>query len=93
MTEQLWHKDVFPHLLHIYGQECEHGEAQIQGTNDALKRLGEACIKASKNLGGQSFSVGMMAADGEWYSVIITPRGEHQMALLPEQYCQEREFN
>ena len=93
MPEKIWPDAILPKLLLVYGQGWEHGDAQIHGTSDALRRLGEACIVASGKPEGHSVSVDMMATDGEGYSVSITTRQEHGMARLPSHYCQDRTFD
>lgn len=93
MPEKIWPAAVLPKLLLIYGQKWEHEDAQIYGTPEALRRLGEACIAASEKPEGQTVSVEMMATDGEGYAVSITPRQEHGMNLLPDHYCQDRVFD
>ena len=64
-----------------------HGQASIRGSNDALKRLGEALIKASKSGQGAETVVCMMASDGEGYAVTIMPMSDQQMDIGPLPYA------
>ena len=55
-------------ILHVYGQHCEHDEAFIIGTRDALLAL-RAAIDASLT---QDHAVAeVYAADGEGYYLIV----------------------
>jgi hypothetical protein len=82
----LWPDEARNQLLHILPQEIYHGDAQIRGSNAALKRLGEALIKASKTGQGTRSEVGMMASDGEGYRVLIYPMSDQQMESGPMPY-------
>lgn len=84
----IWPKEVRKNLLHIFAQSIYHGDAQIHGSNDALRRLGEALIKASKTGQGRETHIAMMASDGEGYRVYIRPMSDEQMETGPLPYAQ-----
>lgn len=77
----------FP-ILHVYGQHCEHDEAFIIGTRDALLAL-RAAIDAS--LTQDHAAADVYAADGEGYDLIVKclPEDALDLKSLPYQYLAE----
>jgi len=75
-------------LLHILPQGTYHDQAEIRGSNVALRRFGEALIEASKKGQGQQVKISMMASDGEGYQVVIHPMSDQQIDAGPLPYAQ-----
>ena len=84
----LWSEEARAELLHILPQGTYHDQAEIRGSNVALRRLGEALIEASKKGQCQQVKVSMMAADGEGYQVVIQPMSDQQIDAGPMPYAQ-----
>lgn len=85
--DPIWHDDVAASLLHILPQSHHHGDCEIYGTPEALRRLGEALISAAKT-GENTTLSGVMPRDGEGYHVQITPIDQRQMEKVPLPYAQ-----
>jgi hypothetical protein len=83
----IWPQGVRKNLLHILPQESYHDSAFIQGSPEALRRLGNALIKASEMKQGDICEVEMMAADGECYAVEISPMSDQQMSTISLPYA------
>ena len=84
----IWAEDTRSKLLHIYGQTHHHGSARIHGSPDALRRLGNALIAASrKTQCDDAVMIEMMASDGEGYGVLIRPMSDQQMDQAEMPYC------
>lgn len=75
-------------MLHVYAQSFYHGEAIITGSPEALRRLGEAILKASKSAHGKETTVNMMTNDGEGYQVVIRPDSQQAFDKAPLPYAQ-----
>ena len=76
-------------MLHIFPQPTYHASARICGSQEAIRRLGEALISASKTSQGESpFEIEMMASDGEGYMVSIQTMSDQQMDAGPRPYAQ-----
>lgn len=84
----IWQPDVREKILHVYAQEIYHGDAVIVGSNDALRRLGNALIDASKKGQGAETQVSMVCSDGEGYRVRIRPMSDQQIETSPMPYAQ-----
>lgn len=84
----LWSEEARAELLHILPQATYHDQAEIRGSNAALRRLGEALMEASKKGQCQQVKVNMMASDGEGYQVVIQPMSDQQMDAGSMPYAQ-----
>lgn len=85
----LWTADARRLLLHLLPQCTYHDPAEIRGSPEALRRLGEALLRAAgRGRQTESHEVEMMASDGEGYWITIRPMSDEQMGAGPLPYAQ-----
>lgn len=79
-----------PNVLHLYGQDTYHGEAQIVGTRDALINLRDMLDVVLKTDSSPHYkitcTVEFFANDGEGYEVTVACLPDFMTAKLPPPY-------
>lgn len=79
--------------LHMHNHKEPNGRAYIVGERAALKSLGEALIKASKNVIGFD-NIELYTSDGHKYEILITcDVSEEEWQSLPVPYDKKHDPN